>query len=88
MSIQFLCPACSQPIEIDDEWSARPVACPYCRKTITAPESSTDAIIALADLVSPTSAFVRDRCLTGPGERGLGRRTDPIPMTNGPGSER
>ena len=41
MSIQFLCPACSQPIEVDDQWSARPVACPFCRKTVTAPAAST-----------------------------------------------
>jgi putative DNA primase/helicase len=33
----------------------------------TDPKSSTDAIIALADLVSPASAFVRDRCVAGPG---------------------
>ncbi len=33
----------------------------------TEPGSSTDAILALADLVSPVSAFVRDRCVTGPG---------------------
>lgn len=32
------------------------------RGRFTEPTSSTDAIVALADLVSPTSAFVRDRC--------------------------
>jgi hypothetical protein len=41
MAIQFPCPSCSQPIEVDDEWAAKPVACPYCSKTVTAPESST-----------------------------------------------
>lgn len=40
MTIRFLCSACGQPIEIDDEWSLKPVACPYCRKTITAPAES------------------------------------------------
>ena len=35
----------------------------------TEPASSTDAIVALADLVSPTSAFVRERCVVGPGSR-------------------
>ncbi len=40
MTIRFLCSACGQPIEIDDEWSSKPVACPYCRKTITAPAES------------------------------------------------
>ena len=33
----------------------------------TEPASSTDAIVALQDLVSPTSAFVRDECCTEPG---------------------
>ncbi len=36
--------------------------------TLTSPKSSTDAIVALHDLVSPTSAFVRDKCITGSGE--------------------
>jgi len=43
MSIQFLCPSCRHPIEVDDEWSNQPVACPYCRNTVTAPEVSTYA---------------------------------------------
>lgn len=33
----------------------------------TEPTSSRDAIVALQDLVSPASAFVRDRCEQGPG---------------------
>jgi putative DNA primase/helicase len=33
------------------------------------PASSTDAVVALADLVSPTSAFVRDRCVVDPGSQ-------------------
>jgi hypothetical protein len=41
MAIRFQCSACSQPIEVDDEWASRAVACPYCRKTITAPAEST-----------------------------------------------
>ena len=41
MTIRFQCGSCSQPIEVDDEWSAKPVACPYCRKTVTAPIEST-----------------------------------------------
>jgi putative DNA primase/helicase len=36
------------------------------RGRFTEPPSSTDAIVALADLVSPTSAFVRDQCEVGP----------------------
>ncbi len=43
MSIQFECPSCRNPIEIDDEWGGQAVACPYCRKSVTAPHSSTFA---------------------------------------------
>ena len=41
MAIQFPCPACGQPIEIDSGWSGKAVECPYCRKTVTAPREST-----------------------------------------------
>ena len=41
MAIRFQCGSCSQPIEIDDEWASKAVACPYCRKTVTAPMEST-----------------------------------------------
>ena len=40
MVLQFLCPSCGHPIEIDDEWSSQSVACPYCRNTVTAPAES------------------------------------------------
>lgn len=41
MAIRFQCAACSQPIEVDDEWASRAVTCPYCRKAVTAPTEST-----------------------------------------------
>ena len=41
MVIRFQCGSCSEPIEIDDEWASKSVACPYCRKTVTAPAEST-----------------------------------------------
>lgn len=41
MAIQFTCPACGQPIEVDDEMANRAVTCPYCRKVGTAPATST-----------------------------------------------
>jgi len=41
MAIRFPCGACAQPIEVDDEWAMRQVACPYCHTTITAPSEST-----------------------------------------------
>ena len=37
-------------------------------KPFTTPASSTDAIIALQDFVSPVAAFVRDSCDVGPHE--------------------
>jgi endogenous inhibitor of DNA gyrase (YacG/DUF329 family) len=41
MTIQFQCASCGNPIEIDDEWGGKAVACPYCRKSVTAPMDST-----------------------------------------------
>lgn len=41
MAIRFQCPSCAQPIEVDDDLASRLVACPYCRKTVTAPATST-----------------------------------------------
>lgn len=41
MTIRFQCVSCNQPIEVDDEWTGKLVACPYCRNTVTAPEEST-----------------------------------------------
>ena len=41
MAIQFACPACQQPIEVDDEWASQTVSCPYCRRIVRAPAEST-----------------------------------------------
>jgi len=41
MAIRFQCVACLQPIEVDDEWALKAVACPYCRRTVSAPSEST-----------------------------------------------
>ncbi|HVP10130.1 MAG TPA: hypothetical protein VMV94_02970 [Phycisphaerae bacterium] len=40
MAIQFLCSACGQPIEVDDDMANLPVTCPYCRKVVMTPEKS------------------------------------------------
>lgn len=40
MSIQFLCPGCGQPIEVDDEFANRLVGCPFCQTTAEAPAQS------------------------------------------------
>lgn len=59
MAIRFQCGSCRQPIEIDDEWASKLVACPYCRKTITAPAVSQldepDRIPTATPLRPPTS---------------------------------
>ncbi len=39
--IRFQCQSCSQPIEVDEEWAGKAVACPYCKATVTAPAQST-----------------------------------------------
>ena len=53
MAIRFQCGACSQPIEVDDEWASRTVACPYCRKTVTAPAESTLDDLGRIPVASP-----------------------------------
>ncbi len=56
MAIRFQCGACSQPIEIDDEWALKAVACPYCRKTVTAPVESTLDDVSAIPTASPLPA--------------------------------
>ena len=41
MAIQFVCPGCSQPIEVDDEIGGRSAACPYCQHVVSVPHEST-----------------------------------------------
>jgi DNA-directed RNA polymerase subunit RPC12/RpoP len=41
MAIQFVCPGCSQPIEVDDEIGGRSAACPYCQHVVSVPLKST-----------------------------------------------
>ncbi len=41
MAIQFVCPGCSQPIEVDDEIGGRSAACPYCQHVVSVPLTST-----------------------------------------------
>lgn len=41
MAIQFTCPGCSQPIEIDELHAGQAVGCPYCKRVVTAPKEST-----------------------------------------------
>ncbi len=55
MAIRFQCPACAQPIEVDEGWANRAVACPYCRKTVTAPGESTLGDLAAIPMATPIS---------------------------------
>jgi len=55
MAIQFQCAGCGQPIEIDDVWAGKTVACPYCRRTITAPLTSTLTDVGRIPTASPLS---------------------------------
>jgi hypothetical protein len=41
MAIQFRCPGCSQPIEVDDVHAGQAAACPYCRRVVNVPSEST-----------------------------------------------
>jgi hypothetical protein len=53
MAIQFPCPSCDQPIEVDDEYGGQAAACPYCRRVVNVPtESSRD--IRPAAIARPT----------------------------------
>ncbi len=62
MAIQFNCPGCRQPVEVDDEWAGQHVACPFCQRVVTAPAEST--ITALQNDLPPTA---RRLSPTGPG---------------------
>ncbi len=53
MAIQFNCPGCRQPVEVDDEWAGEHVACPFCQRVVTAPTEST--ITTLQHDLPPTA---------------------------------
>jgi len=55
MAIQFQCAFCKQPIEVDDEYASRAVGCPYCKKTVNAPDCSTLGDKPYVPMASPAS---------------------------------
>lgn len=57
MAIQFHCPSCRQPIEIDDEHGGQSVACPYCQKVVSAPARS-EPVVATATAQPTPPGFV------------------------------
>lgn len=56
MAIQFFCPACSQPIEVDDDAANQSVTCPYCQKIVTAPAGSDPAVRRVPPSARPSEA--------------------------------
>lgn len=57
MAIRFLCSNCQKPIEIDDEWASKSVACPFCRTTVSAPEATTWTETQHVPVASPAGAL-------------------------------
>lgn len=66
MSIRFQCQSCSQPIEVDDEWAGKTVACPFCSATINAPEQSTLTDLEHIPTASPIAVSSAEARLSHP----------------------
>lgn len=75
MAIRFQCGGCSQPIEVDDEWANKNVACPYCHKTIMAPPESTLGDLSRIPTASPLS-------FPGGAGPGMGAPSGPFPAAS------
>ncbi|MCK6456443.1 MAG: hypothetical protein L6Q92_07935 [Phycisphaerae bacterium] len=59
MPIQFRCPSCRQPIEIDDAFGGQAVGCPFCQKVVTAPTASEpEAAAFMPSAAAPPSTSV------------------------------
>ena len=57
MPIQFNCPQCNSPIEVDDEFAEQMATCPYCQAIVHAPPQTTLARpAAAADMDDPQAA--------------------------------
>jgi len=54
--IRFQCQSCSQPLEVDEEWAEKTVACPYCKATVTAPAESTLTNLEQIHTASPATS--------------------------------
>jgi hypothetical protein len=69
MAIQFPCPSCSQPIEVDDEYAGQSAACPYCRRVVNVPTESPGQM--------RPAAMARPTLSPAEGEAGAGPREAP-----------
>ncbi len=54
MAIQFICPSCGQPIEVDDELANELVTCPFCNEAAAAP-AKTDLTPGSPAVASPAA---------------------------------
>ncbi len=88
MAIQFPCPSCSQPIEVDDEYAGQSAACPYCRRVVNVPTespgevrpaamarptlSSSEGEVSAEPREVPTGGEVRPEALPPPGSLHIG----------------
>lgn len=73
MAIRFQCGGCNQPIEVDDEWGGRVVACPYCRRVASAPSVSTLDPVDAIPVASPMSMSPTAGSMIPPAVPGLSR---------------
>lgn len=82
MAIQFACPSCRQPIEVDHEWGGQHVSCPFCERVVTAPTMSTLSDKELVDAgpareLSPVAAKVQQYA---PAKSAEGVRAGGVPI--------
>lgn len=56
MPIQFYCPSCHRPIEVDDEAANQMVLCPFCNATNRAPASSNYELYPATAVASAPAA--------------------------------
>jgi hypothetical protein len=85
MAIQFPCPGCSQPIEVDHEHAGQSAACPYCRRVVTVPSETTyqagPVTARPAGGSSSQVAPLADGSEQGPGPPGEGLHVGPVPRS-------
>jgi len=55
MAIQFTCPSCSQPIEVDEDLGGKNATCPYCRNVVSVPVRSTLDAARVPPLARPAA---------------------------------
>ncbi len=86
MAIQFVCGACGQPIEVDDEAAGQAVTCPYCYKVTTTPTANELAsgkpTGGSADETAP--AGPSDAAAGGVSSAALGEQVEPMPQAGEP----